>query len=156
LLSELSNLDTRLSAVERERAQHRIGGPIAMMGVGYGVTLLFGGVGLIRWSIAEEIRRDGYYADDYGNYDLNDDGTVDGKDEDRARRTARVMGGLSLLGAGLGITGTVLLVRQLAKRRQANPELQSLRLRKLELLRHLQYGGGLSQNGLQLTLRGTF
>jgi len=66
------------------------------------------------------------------------------------------MGGLSLLGAGLGITGTVLLVRQLAKRRQANPELQSLRLRKLELLRHLQYGGGLSQNGLHRTLRGTF
>jgi len=66
------------------------------------------------------------------------------------------MGGLSLVGVGVGIAGTVFLAQRLAKRRESTPEIQRLRSRKQQLMRSLQYGGGYSQNGLQLTLGGAF
>jgi hypothetical protein len=165
-ITELTSVDAQMATVQRERSNHRIGGPIAMMGIGYGLGALFGTIGLIQWSIADDIdhgdfdyynRNDSsYYYDSDSNLDLNNDGVINGKDEHRARRTARIMGGLSLVSTGVGIAGTILLVRKLAKRRESAPELERLRTRKLELLRNLQYGGGLSQNGLQLTLGGTF
>lgn len=162
VLAELSQVDGRLYALQLERSSHRIVGPIITMGGGFGAAVLFGMVGLIKWGVAEDIKR-GDYPTLYDSstefdstYDLNGDGVVDGEDEGRARRTARVTGTLSIIGVGVGIVGSVWLAKQLAKRRQLTPELQNLRGRKQELLRNLQYGGGYSQNGLQLTLGGTF
>jgi hypothetical protein len=168
VIGELSSVDARLQAVQRERSSHRIGGPIAMMSVGYGCSLIFMGVALAQWSLAEDIQTgdftsynsrggDDYYYDyDGDRYDLNNDGRIDGDDEDKARRQARVLGGLTGIAAGIGITGTVVLVQRLAKRHQLAPEIEKLKGRRLELLRHLQYGGAPSQSGLQLTLSGKF
>lgn len=158
--AELAVVDAQLAELQHARAQHGIAGPITMMAAGYGLGGLFGLVGLIQWSSAEEIESGdilAYDGVDYeSNYDLNNDGVVDERDEHRARRGARIMGGLSLIGVGVGVAGTILLVRRLAKRRELKPDVERLRGRRLELFRALQYGGGFSQNGLQLTLGGVF
>jgi hypothetical protein len=69
---------------------------------------------------------------------------------------ARTFGAISALGAGLGIAGTVLLLKRLSKRRVFAPELRELGVRRGQLLQQLRYGGSYSQNGMQLSIGGRF
>lgn len=160
VLGELANVDAQIANVQAARGRHGLGGPIAMMASGYGSAMLLSIVSIVQWSVAEDIQHDrflyNYDYRDYENYDLNNDGVVDGDDEDRARRGARALGALSVVGLGVGIGGTIFLAKRLAARRKFNPELETLRTRRIQLLRHLQYGGAMSSNGLQLTLGGRF
>lgn len=158
VLGELANVDAQIASVQAARARHGLGGPIAMMATGYGTALVLSIVSLVQWSIAEDIEHQRFFDSeyDYDDYDLNDDGVINNEDEDRARRGARTLGMLSIVGIGVGVGGSVFLARRLAARRKFNPELEGLRTRRLQLLRHLQYGGALGANGMQLSLSGRF
>jgi hypothetical protein len=158
VLSELANIDARVAAVRAERSRHGLGGPITMMASGYATALIFSIVGVVHWGIAEDIQKGRYVDADYSfdEYDLNGDHKIDHEDEERARRGARTFAAIGFMGLGVGIGGSVFLARRLAARRRYDPELQSLRGRRLELLRQLQYGGALGQGSMQLTLKGRF
>jgi hypothetical protein len=158
VLGELANVDAQIANIQAARGRHGLGGPIAMMASGFGTAAVFSIVALVQWGIADDIQHDRFFDTeyDYEDYDLNDDGIIDEDDEQRARRGARTLGTLSFVGIGVGIGGSVFLARRLAARRKFNPELNSLRARRIQLLRHLQYGGALSKNGMQLTLGGHF
>lgn len=169
LAQELASIDSRLLAIRVERSRHRIGGAIATMIVGYGAAAFAAAVGLMQWRVAREIK-DGdftaynnrgnsgssfaYYEDE--DYDLNNDGVINNRDYKRARRISRTGAAFTFMGLGLGIWGTVRLLRQLDKRRETAPELEQLRDRRKELLRSLQYGGGYSMGSWQLGLSGKF
>jgi hypothetical protein len=159
-LGELQSLDLRIASVRQKQKQHSIVGPAAMTASGFAVAMLFGAIAVWEWSLAEDIRRGDCGTYRYDRYDddcdVNNDGYVDGDDRRAARTLARSFGAVSAVGAGLGIAGTVFLVRRLAKRRVYAPELRDLGLRRGQLLQQLRYGGGYSQNGLQLTVSGRF
>jgi hypothetical protein len=158
VLGELANVDARIAGVQAARARYGLGGPITMIATGYGSALIFSIVALVQRNIADDIDQQSFFDSeyDYDDYDLNNDGVINGEDEDRARRGARTLGVLSLLGVGVGIGGNVLLARRMAARRKFDPELEGLRARRLQLLRHLQYGGALGSGGMQLNLTGRF
>lgn len=136
-----------------------------MTGSGYLVAAGFGIAAMASFFLAEDIRdgdcgsryyrsrRDYYYGD---RCDVNDNGLITRADEDAARVLARTFGAISALGAGIGVVGTVLLVKQLGKRRQYTPELRELNTRRGSLLQRLHWGGGYSSNGAALTLSGRF
>src|SRR5690349_786204 len=116
-LNELQTLDLRIAQLKQAQKQHGIAGPIVMTATGYSFTVVLGALALVNLAIARDIEN-GHCGDDepYDNdsaCDFNGDGNVDKHDENDARRLARIFGGVSLIGAGLGITGTVFLVRRL-------------------------------------------
>lgn len=159
-LHELQLLDQRIAQLRRGQQQHSIVGPIIMTAAGYSFTVVLGALALVNASIARDINK-GHCGDDEpydfdSACDFNNDGDVDHHDEADARRLARILGGVSLIGAGLGITGTVLLVRRLAKRRAFAPELRELGVRRGQLLQQLRYGGVFTSNALQLNVSGRF
>jgi hypothetical protein len=158
VLGELANVDAQIASVQAARARHGLGGPITMIATGYGSALIFSIVALVQRTIAEDIQHQRFFDSeyDYDDYDLNNDGVINQADEDRARRGARTLGALSLVGFGVGIGGNVFLARRMAARRKFNPELDTLRARRLQLLRHLQYGGALGANRMELRLAGRF
>jgi hypothetical protein len=158
VLGELANVDAQIASVQAARNRHGLGGPITMMATGFGSSIVFSIVSLVQWSIAEDIQQQTFFSSeyDYDDYDLNDDGVINGEDEDRARRGARTVGVLSILGLGVGVGGSVFLAKRLAARRKFDPELEGLRARRIQLLRHLQYGGMLGRGGMQLSLSGKF
>lgn len=161
-LGELQNLDLRIAAVRKKQKQHGIVGPAAMTASGYAIAVLFGAIAVWEWAIAEDIRQGdcSRYRDRYDRYDdecdVNNDGYVDGDDRRDARTLSRAFGAVSAVGAGLGIAGTVFLVRRLGKRRAYAPELRDLGVRRGQLLQQLRYGGGYSHNGVQLSISGRF
>ena len=159
-LNELQTLDFRIAQLKQNQHQHGIAGPIIMTAAGYTFTVVLGSLALVNSGIARDIQTGHCGDDEPYDYDsacdFNGDGDVDGHDEDEARRLARIFGGVSLIGAGLGITGTVLLVRRLAKRREFAPELRDLAVRRGQLLQQLRYGGGFSRNAFQFTVGARF
>jgi hypothetical protein len=153
-------LDLRIAQLKQAQKQHGIAGPIVMTATGYSFTVVLGALALVNLAIARDIEN-GHCGDDepYDNdsaCDFNGDGNVDKHDENDARRLARIFGGVSLIGAGLGITGTVFLVRRLTKRRESAPELRDLGVRRGQLLQQLRYGGGFTNSAFQLSVSGRF
>jgi hypothetical protein len=161
-MGELRTVDLRIASVRREQSQYSLAGPIAMTAAGFGTAIAFGVVAMVEWFIADDIDKKncGYYYSDYNGYDsrcdVNNDGRVNSDDEHRARVLARTFGAMSGVGAAVGITGTVFLMKSMAKRRQYSPELNELSTRRGQLLQQLRYGGGYSNNGMQFTLSGRF
>lgn len=158
-LSELQQVDVRIASVRKQQKQYSIAGPLAMTATGYGFAAIAGLVAVFSWVNAEDIQSgDCPYSYRRNNRcDIDDDGVIDKHDERDARILARTFGAISALGAGVGIAGTVLLMKRLAKRRQYGPELDELGTRRGQLLHELRYGGGYSQNGgLQLNVSGRF
>ncbi|HEX6245741.1 MAG TPA: hypothetical protein VFZ61_32680 [Polyangiales bacterium] len=159
-MNELQALDLRIAQLKQSQKQHGIAGPIVMTASGYSFTVVLSALALVNLAIASDIDKGHCGEDEPYDYDsacdFNGDGDVDQHDEDDARRLARIFGGVSLVGAGLGIAGTVLLVRRLAKRRQFTPELHELGARRGQLLQQLRYGGGFSANAFQLSVSGRF
>lgn len=154
--TELDAVNQRLYVLQRERSQYGIGGPIAMTAVGYGGALLFSLVAVTGLATAEAIENNDVDRDDFEDFDSNDDGRLDERDERDARRVARVAAGFAAVSLGLGIGGTVLLVKRLAKRREHAPEIRDLRERRRELLRSVSYGANLGPSELTLSLSGRF
>jgi len=153
---ELERVNERLYALQRERSQYGIGGPIAMTAAGYGSFLLFSLVALTSLGVAEAIESDDVRRRDFDDFDSNDDGTLDSRDERDARRVARGSAVFAAAGLGVGIGGTVFLVKRIAKRRVYAPEIRDLRLRRRELMRSVRYGANVGPGGLQLSLSGRF
>lgn len=162
-LHDLQQLDQRIASVRKQQRQYSIVGPTIMTGSGYLVAFGFGVGALASYFIAEDIRegdcrlRFNRTTREYDDRcDVNDNGVVTEKDEDAARTLARTFGAISALGAGVGVVGTVLLVKQLARRREYQPELYELHTRRGRLIQQLRWGGGYSSNGATLTLSGKF
>lgn len=156
LFMQLSHVSAKLEYLKAERAQHRIGGPVAMMAAGFGTALVSG---LVAFSILESAVR----IDDIGTstrprdvrrYDFTDNGVVNSRDEDQARAAARAFGVVSGLGLGVGILGSVFFARRSALRNQHKAEIAGLKQQKRDLIRALRYQAGPGQ--FQLRLSGSF
>jgi hypothetical protein len=160
--AELQAVNLRIAALKQERGQYGIGGPIAMTAAGFGIALIFGSVSLVEWAVAEDIQHGdcGYYVDRDYDYDsacdVNDDGRIDGDDEDKARMLSRTFGALTGIAGGVGIWGAVLLGKRLSERRIYAPELKALSTRRKQLLQQLKYGGYMQHGGLLLSVGGRF
>ena len=151
-LAELRAIDIELGQLEAERRKAGIMGPIAMTAAGFGSAVGLSALAISAFAVAENIA-DGDL--DY-DYDLNDDGFVDERDEDRARTVARIAAGVGSVGLAAGIGGTVWLARRLAKRSQYSPDIRGLRERRRELLYELRYGANLDADSMALTVSGRF
>ncbi|HTU63816.1 MAG TPA: nitroreductase family protein, partial [Polyangiales bacterium] len=75
-------------------------------------------VALSAWSTALEIDRHGESGRFRSRLDLNDDGTVDQRDELFSRRVARGFGVVSALGVAVGVAGTLLFAKRLRRARE--------------------------------------
>lgn len=65
--------------------------------------------------------------------------------------------GLSAVGLGVGIGGSLWLRQRLRQRGVYKPEVRSLKLRRKELLRDLRYSAGVDASGSpRLSIRGRF
>jgi len=127
--TELAQIDARLHELQLQRAQYGIGGPIAMMGVGFGGALAFGYVAFLSWLVTS--------VDD-----------IDGSEPSASElRGPRILLGFAVLGVGVGIGGSILLGRQLRGRGQFKPEIRELKLRKRELSRELRYSARMDAAG---------
>ncbi|MFT3923422.1 MAG: hypothetical protein QM778_12880 [Myxococcales bacterium] len=156
--SELQRIEARLDALKAERAQHGIGGPIALMAGGYATALGCSLFALAAFGTAQDIEHLGFSRDQkqLDKYDLNHDDVVNHEDEDSARRAARVMGTLSVIGAGVGLFGTLFFARRNAKRNASKDEILALKNRRRELIHSLQYGANVGTSDLGLKLSGRF
>lgn len=163
LLEEIERLDLRMASLREQRREVGLTAPAVVTAVGYGVAFVAGAVALAEWSILRDIQ-DGDCGSPTGRSayryasrcDLNDDGVVDGDDKHAARVLARSFGTLSAVAAGVGVAGTVFLLRRLAKRRAFEPELRELRGQRHQLLQQLRYDGGYAHGVFQISLRGRF
>jgi hypothetical protein len=153
--TELQGIDSRLDLLQSERAQHSIGGPIAMMTAGYASALFCTVVALASFATAEDIA-DGNYRSWDSDYDLNDDDRVNGQDERQARNMGRVFTAFTAVGLGFGIGGTVLLAKRSHKRNEHKAEIVTLKQRRRELIRSLRYGANVGSDQLNLAVTGRF
>lgn len=158
IAQELSRIDQRLNEIEQ--STRSLGGPITLMALGYGGTLISGLIGLSLYQRAEEIQEGDYlnrYDElDYDDYDYNNDGEVDGKDTRKFRKHARIAGGVAAAGLTLGIVGMAKLLSRKADRRAVASERKQLKHEKARLLQELQYGFGAVPGQMQLQLQGRF
>jgi hypothetical protein len=152
LFSQLDQVDGRLHELKSERPG--LGGPIAMMAVGYGVALFSGVVAAASFGVAEAIEHDTFHPND--DVDINDDGSVDGSDERAARNTARVFTGFAVIGLGVGIGGTAMLAKRSHQRKENGPEIKDLKRRRQEIKRELKYDASVTPQAAQVTVRGRF
>lgn len=116
-------------------------------------------IALIAFNTAESIEDRDPWRDLYGydeDDDWNGDDVVDKDDERDARTAARVLSGVAAVGVGVGVVGTVLLLKRLAKRKVYSPEIRELRERRRQLLYGLRYGANVAPNQVQLSLGGSF
>jgi hypothetical protein len=148
-MNELSETEERIDDLRARRNQYPIGGPIAMMAIGYGGALIFGMAALATWASAEAIDRG--LDDNDPDYD-----EFRRSDVDRARVASRIVGGISVLPLALGIAGSVMLTQRLEERRRFGPELRSLALRRRALRRELRYGVNAGPHAAGLTLTASF
>jgi hypothetical protein len=152
----ISEIETRMEAIDQRRSDGNIAGPIAMLTAGYTTGIAALGVSLAGFAMAEQVeKRD---ADDEGGkgLDVNNDGNVDGDDEATFRRVARGMGVASAIGMGIGIAGNVILAKRLKERRQYDPELRELKRQRRDLRRQLDYAVNASPTTMGLALTGRF
>jgi hypothetical protein len=155
-LTELQNVELRLTSLKAERRRHRIGGPIAMMATGFATSFVFTLVALSAFSVAQQIERNDFDWYNANRYDYNNDGDIDRQDESSARAVARAFGGLAGLSAALGIAGTVFLVKRNARRNEHLDEILHLQDRQQQLLRSLRYGANVAPGRIGLGLSGRF
>ena len=153
LEEELRRTEQRLIALEQSRVS--VAGPIVLMVLGYGTTIISAAVALGSFGLAEEIEHGRGLAD--ARLDLNDDGRVDGRDEESFRRTARIASVVSAAGLLLGIGGTGRLIHKVGMRREQAVQVKVLEEQRRYTRARLGYGASpLPQGGMQLGLNGSF
>lgn len=154
LYRELYKVESRLDQLQRE--QIHTGGPITMMIIGYGATLIATGVALSAYDYAEQVERDGD-GDWYDSeLDANDDGEIDARDENRFRKTARISAAVAAGTLTLGILSTARLVKRVNARRAQRVEMNDLAQQRQNLRQQLDYGAAMLPGQASFTLRGKF
>jgi hypothetical protein len=155
LYRELHRVEMRLDHLQREHIG--TGGPITMMIISYGATLLSAGVALSAFESAEQIE-DGWNDEDWhdSQLDADDDGEVDEHDEHRFRKTARIAAGVGAATLTLGILSTVRLVKRVAARRTQRVEVTELTQQRQNLRQQLDYGAAIMPGQGAFTVQGKF
>lgn len=153
LYEELNQVNLRIDHLKRQRIS--VGGPIALMIIGYTTTLVASSVALGFLSSAEDIEN-GYAWDDDQDLDLNDDGFVNATDEQRFRRAARISAIVAGAGLGFGLLNTIRLASRVGDRRKQRAELRALEGQRGNLRRQLDFGAAGWSNGMQLQMSGRF
>lgn len=110
--NRLQTLELRLAELRAERSRYRIGGSIAMMGIGGGLAIVGGSVAWVLW---ESLDWDPY--------------------NDSLRRAAIGFSVVGAVGGSLFIFGTIKLARRLRMRRRYDPEIRQIRdeIRRIRL-----------------------
>jgi hypothetical protein len=146
---ELQNVHLRLAELKAGRRQHSVTGPVIMMGAGsVAMTVL----ALLAVSSKQE-------ADDIESGDAFDPTPFIEDDQaraDDARWSARFLGGLSIVSAGVAAGGTLWLVRRVKARGKFRTEIERLQTRQRELRDQLTLGLAVDPASRGLVLHGRF
>lgn len=155
LYRELYRVETRLDHLKREHIS--TGGPITLMIISYGATLLSAGIALSAYESAEQIEDGWNDAEWHDNQlDADEDGDVDEHDEHRFRKTARIAAGVGAATLTLGIMSTVRLVKRVAARRAQRVEVTELTHQRQNLRQQLDYGAAVMPGQGAFTVQGKF
>jgi hypothetical protein len=156
LYADLYRLDSRLDELQRSRVS--LGGPIAMMVIGYGGALIGATTALAAFSSAEQIERGDYGYDEGEDNDLDwtGNGTINHADETRFRKMGRISAGASAAALVFGIWGTARLAKRRALKRERSLEARSLTAQRDNLRRQLDYGASVSSSQVGVNVGGHF
>jgi hypothetical protein len=125
IYAELQQTEMRLAQLKQDKIS--VGGPVTMLVLGFGTTVVAGLIGLGNFASAERIQHedyDAYY--DQGELDKNDDGKINGHDAHEFRENARIAGAIAAGGLLIGIIGAVRLSTKREERRKRAFEIRSL------------------------------
>jgi hypothetical protein len=154
--AELWQVDRDIWELRHEVGRERILAPLVLLVAGYGTALVGMAAAGATFVLAEDVQHWDVGDRWRDRLDVNDDGSIDSDDEQAFRRMARSFAVIGGVGTVIGIVGTVLLANRLREQRAYAPEMRSLKQRRRELRRQLEYGGNLSPATVTLSLRGRF
>lgn len=156
VLEELSEVEGHLAAIESQPQQTFVVRSLVMVVAGYGTALIGASSALVTHSFAKDAQR--WQPGDpwRDRLDINNDGSIDRDDEQAFRSMSYSFALIGVVGAGLGVVGSVLLAHDLRAQRAEALEVRDLRLRRLQLQRQLSYAPSLSPYGMGLSISGRF
>jgi hypothetical protein len=151
---ELSNVELRLSQLRHERTH--ILAPLTLVVTGYGAALIGMAAAFTTFAFAEQVQHREPGDRWRQRLDVNNDDSIDHDDEQAFRRMARSFAVIGGVGVVIGVVGTVLLAKALRADPDYGAELRSLRRRRRELRRQLEYGANAGPGSMAVTVRGRF
>jgi hypothetical protein len=155
LYEKLRRADLRLD--ELQRNDIGVGGPITMMVLGYGSGFVSGLIALSSYSSANRIQRGDYdLRYDASELDINDDGTIDGKDSRKFTHMGRVALGVGAASLFVGFVATARLASRREERREQAQEIKKVSAERDALRRQLDVGPALSGGQYGVQLRGRY
>jgi hypothetical protein len=146
---ELASVNLQLAELRAERRRYGLVGPLVLLGAGTVSSAIFVAVALAARSNAETL-------DDGGIALVDEDGDGDWDDvadEEDYRETARLAGGLAVVGAGVAVGGGVWLWLRLKKRNAHKDEIEQLEARQRQLSR---FGVSIDPIARSFALRASF
>jgi hypothetical protein len=154
--AQLLELEQNTQQLELERSRIRLKGPRIGKIVSWVATALFLSSAFSAWGRAEGVEKALKDGRDDEAYDTNGDGEVDHDDEQRSRRVARTLLGVSVLPIGAGVFATILEVRRRKQQRALGFQLEDLGARRRALLKLLDVQLGAAPGHADLRLRLAF
>ncbi|HEX6240624.1 MAG TPA: hypothetical protein VFZ61_07020, partial [Polyangiales bacterium] len=151
--AQLQQTEARLAQLRQDKIG--IGGPVTMIVLGFGTTLVSGLIGLGQFAAAERIQHedyDAYY--DRGELDKNEDGKINGHDAHEFRQNARIAGVVAGVGLLFGIFGAARLSTKKEERRKQAFEIRSLSQQRDNL--RAQLGLGAAPGYYTVNVQGQF
>jgi len=117
-----------------------VGGPVTMIVLGFGTTLISGIIGLSQFAAAESIQHKDYDRYDRAELDANNDGRINGHDAHEFRESARIAAVVAGGGLLLGIIGSARLSHKKELRRKRALEIRTLSQQRDSLRTQLGVG----------------
>lgn len=154
LYEELRRTDLRLSELQRQHIG--VGGPITLMVLGYGTTMVSGLVALSSYNAADRIKRGNYSYEYDDELDVNNDGAINYRDSRKLRRMGRIALGVGAASLFVGISATVRLAKRRAERSKRAQELRSLTAERDGLRRQLDFGPALGAGHVGVRFQGRY
>lgn len=145
LYQELDAIDTRLLQIREERAG--IAGPIVLTAVGGGVAFICAYAAVLTWIVNETERDDSHYGSSYGYSQY---------EPDYDRTPQRALIGAAAVGLGASLAGIGWLTSRLKERQLFKPEVNALKRRRRELMRHASYSFSAAGQGYGLSVSSRF
>jgi hypothetical protein len=153
IYAQLQQTEARLAQLKQNKIG--VGGPITMIVLGFGTTVVSGLIGLGQFAQAERIQHGDYDPRyDGGELDYNDDGKINGHDASEFRQNARIAGVVAGVGLLFGIIGSVRLSTKKEERRKQAFEIRSLTHQRDNL--RTQLGLGAAPGYYTVNVQGNF